>query len=238
MTAWSFGGGVQSVAIAALVKLGRLPMPDLIVISDTGREVESTWATCDLMRSRGFKIEVATHDLATVDLYSGNGDLLIPAYTTRDGAGMLPGFCSNEWKQRVVRRWLRARGVESCKLWLGISVDEAHRMKPSGVDWLEHVYPLIDEMVTRAECMRLISSVGWESPGKSRCWMCPYQSQGEWRSLSSGDLAKAEALDEAIRLKDPSVYIHRAKMPLGEAMKLENQQTSMFDVCDSGQCWT
>jgi hypothetical protein len=62
-TVWSFGGGVQSVAIAALVTLERLPMPDLIVIADTGREVGSTWITCDLMRARGFKIEVASHDL-------------------------------------------------------------------------------------------------------------------------------------------------------------------------------
>jgi hypothetical protein len=151
---------------------------------------------------------------------------------------MLPGFCSNEWKQRVVRRWLRERGVEMCDLWLGISVDEAHRMKPSGVDWLTHVYPLIDEMVTRAECMRLIGAAKMEVPPKSRCFMCPYQSGGEWRNLSPADMAKAVALDEEIRVRDPNVFLHRSKVPLAEAMKLDDQQASLFDVCDSGMCWT
>ncbi len=38
-----------------------------------------------LFARRGFNIEVASHSLATVDLYAKNGDLLIPAHTSRDG---------------------------------------------------------------------------------------------------------------------------------------------------------
>jgi hypothetical protein len=235
MIVWSFGGGVQSVALGALVASGRLPMPDLIVIADTGREVETTWATCALMRERGFAVEVASHDLATVDLYATNGDLLIPAYSR---GGILPGYCSNEWKQRVVRRWLRQRGVTDCDLWLGISTDEAHRQKPSGIDWMRHVYPLIDLLVSRAECRRLIAAQGWPQPEKSRCYMCPYQSRGEWLSLTPADRTRAEALDTEIRLRDGDVFVHRAGVPLAEALTLEEQQPQLFDGCDSGMCWT
>ena len=35
---WSFGGGVQSVAILVLVAEGKLPKPECVVMSDTGRE--------------------------------------------------------------------------------------------------------------------------------------------------------------------------------------------------------
>lgn len=41
---WSCGGGVQSVAIGALIVGGKLPMPDVAVIADTGRETGRTWA--------------------------------------------------------------------------------------------------------------------------------------------------------------------------------------------------
>lgn len=33
---WSYGGGTQSAAIAALIKLGELPMPDLFDGCDSG----------------------------------------------------------------------------------------------------------------------------------------------------------------------------------------------------------
>lgn len=39
----SYGGGVQTVAMVALVLQGRLPRPDMIVIADTSREKQSTW---------------------------------------------------------------------------------------------------------------------------------------------------------------------------------------------------
>lgn len=40
---WSYGGGVQSAAIGVLIREGVLPVPDLAVIADTGRERRSTW---------------------------------------------------------------------------------------------------------------------------------------------------------------------------------------------------
>jgi hypothetical protein len=232
---WSFGGGVQSVAIGALIAQGRLAMPDLIVIADTGREVETTWATCEKMRERGFNIQVAPHSLATVDLYALNGDLLIPAHSR---GGVLNSYCSNEWKQRPVRRWLRERGVTDCDLWLGISIDEADRQKPSGLLWMRHVYPLIDLLVSRSECRRLIAAQGWEQPEKSRCYMCPWQGRAEWNGLSPADRARAIRLDEEIREENADMFIHKSGLPLAEAFEFEANEPSLFDGCDSGHCYT
>lgn len=161
---WSYGGGKQSVAIAALIVQGKLPKPDLIVMADTGRERSSTWRYLNdwirpILSRHGMAVQIAPHSLSTVDLWRTKNDdgeskpmLLIPAFTTLTKSGevaKLPTYCSNEWKRRVVMRWLKARGIERAEMWLGISRDEAHRMKDSDVKWLSHRYPLIDLMMNR-----------------------------------------------------------------------------------------
>lgn len=241
MIVWSYGGGTQSAAIAAMVVRGDLPVPDLAVIADTGREVASTWTyLADVIApALPVAVEVASHDLARVDLYGGGGELLLPAFTTRNGRGRMPTYCATEWKRDVIRRWLRARGVTDCDLWLGISTDEAHRMKPSGRVWLRHVYPLIDARVSRAGCVALIESMGWPVPAKSRCWCCPHQGAREWQALrETPDWPAAVALDAAVRERDPEAWIHLACRPLPEAVAIADQQPPLFDGCDSGFCWT
>jgi hypothetical protein len=72
---WSYGGGVQTAAIAALVIQGKLPVPDVTVIADTGRERTTTWeylwdvVNPALMREVGIEVSIAGHSLSTVDLY-------------------------------------------------------------------------------------------------------------------------------------------------------------------------
>lgn len=248
--AWSFGGGVQSAAIAALIARGDLPRPDLAVIADTGREAETTWAylkqvVAPALSPLGVCIEIAEHSLATVDLYSANGTLLIPAYTGEAGGereGQLPGYCSVEWKRRVVRRWLRARNVRDCELWLGISLDEAGRAKGADVGWIEHRFPLIERHLRRADCLRLVAEAGWPAAPKSSCWMCPYRGPKEWAALTSGDRERASRFDAEIRERDPKVYLRRDLRPL-EAVEPApaGPDLPLFGEvahCDSGYCWT
>ena len=238
---WSYGGGVQTAAIAVLVHTGRLPKPDLVVMADTSREATATWEYLDnVMRPYladvGITVEVAPHSLATVDLYAKNGDLLIPAFTE---TGKLKTFCSNEWKQRVVHRFLRSRNIKQCDMWLGISTDEFHRAKDSRVNWIKHVYPLLTMIPTnRVECIQLVEKAGLPKPPRSSCWMCPHRSNTEWRSLSSSDWDKAVSLDKGIRERDRDcdVYLHRSARALDES-KLESDEVHL-DICDGGYCFT
>lgn len=242
MIVWSYGGGVQSVAIGVLIQRGELPTPDVAVIADTGREVKTTWEYLETtMRPflPSLKVErIATSDYATVDLYR-NEDLLIPAFTRQTGKlGRLPTFCSNEWKRRVIMRWLRAQGIAEAAMWLGISTDEIERMKPSDVKWLAHVYPLIELRPTnRRQCGELILRAGLPMPRKSRCWMCPHQNRGEWQNLTEGDKERALMLDKEIREKDKHAYLHYSGKPLADALN-EPELQMTFDGCDSGICWT
>lgn len=111
---WSYGGGVQSIAILVLIAQGKIPKPELAIMANTSRERSSTWRYLEqhakpLMEEIGLSFKVASHKLATVDLYGHNGDLLLPCFTQ---TGKLPTFCSDEWKKMVVRRALRQLGYE------------------------------------------------------------------------------------------------------------------------------
>lgn len=242
-TVWSYGGGTQTAAIAVLILQGRLPRPDLIVMADTGREVQATWDYLNtVVRPAGLDVRVIGQEWARWGLTFGQAhSLLVPAFTRQNsGVGQMHTFCSNEWKQRPIRRWLRAEGVTDCDTWLGISTNEMHRMKPSGLNWYRHVYPLIEMVPTnRAGCVSLVQGHGWPTPPKSRCWMCPMMSGLEWQQLKRDEphnFDRAVTLDAELRQSDPDVYLHRLGLPLDEAVEQTEQQPTLFDGCDSGYC--
>lgn len=248
----SYGGGTQSAAICVLVGQGRLPRPDRIVMADTSREASQTW---DYLREVinpylarfDLRVEIASHDLATVDLYGKNGDLLIPAYTQ---SGMLPGLCSTEWKKRVVSRYLRQEGYGPHKpvtMWMGISLDEIGRAKPSGVNWIEYAWPLLfDVTMRRDECKRLVIDAGLPEPPKSSCWMCPYRSDRQWAQLREhypSDFAQAAQLEQDIHAADSQggVWLTKHRQPLaGVTFTDATRDLPLFgqvEHCDSGFCW-
>lgn len=246
---WSSGGGVQSTAIAALIVAGKLPKPDLAVIADTERELSTTWAymeavTIPALKNVGVQLHrVKKSKYASVDLYGGadKKSLLIPAFTTHSGdIGKLPGFCSGEWKLRVVQRWANAEhGVEAATMWMGISTDEMGRASlPSGKWWKR--YPLIELNMSRADCFRVVEEAGWPEPPRSSCWMCPNHREDEWlwQSVAAPqDHRKAVVFDLEMRKKDPHAWLHPSAQPLGE-VKFDVANEVMFGKgCQTGLCF-
>jgi len=245
---WSYGGGTQTVAILVLIAQGKLPVPRLAIMADTGRERSSTWRYLEqhalpLMQQLGIEFHRAGHDLATVDLYAGTGDLLLPAFTT---TGKLPTFCSDKWKRLVVRRHLRQLGYGPTKPiveWLGMSLDEIHRMKQSDVQWIETRWPLVfDVPLRRVECETIIQRYGLPLPAKSACWACPHLSNDEWRDIRDhdpDDFDRAIRLDAEIRVADKhgGVFLHRDRVPLAHAdIDTQQPELPLFECANS--CWT
>ena len=244
---WSYGGGVQTAAIGVLIVQGKLPVPAAVVMADTGREDSATWnyltnVMAPYLAKVGVTVEIAPHSLSTVDLHSKSGDLLIPAFTS---TGKLPTYCSVEWKQRVVQRWLRSRDYgpkQPVRIWLGMSTDEASRAKDSPTAWASHHYPLLyDVPMNRAECVGIVRSAGLSDAPKSSCWMCPFRADKQWRDLRDNrpeDWAKAVAFDKAIREKDPDVFVHKSAVPLDQVDLGETgDQPDLFGSCDTGYCY-
>lgn len=243
---WSYGGGIQSAAIGVLVREGVLPVPDLAVIADTGRERRTTWQYLretmqPYLWPTGLVVQTAPHSLAGKwDLYAADGLTLMPAFTE---GGRLPTFCSGKWKGEVVRRWLRLQGVESCDLWIGFSLDEVRRVpRIDPKQWTRWQFPLIDRMINRAMCVRLIEAAGLPVPRKSRCYQCPHQNEEEWAETLADpvDGPLAVAVDEEVRANDPEgkgLYLHYSRVPLRLVGSGRGVATPPAP-CEGGFCWT
>lgn len=243
----SYGGGRQTIALCILVARGILPRPDRIICADTGREARSTWDYLDryvtpLLAPLGLAVERASHNLATVDLYGLNGDLLIPAFTA---TGKLPTFCSQEWKARVVQRHLRATGVGSdttVTSWIGFAHDERERIRGNyGEGVWRKSYPLVRLGLTTGDCLAIVRDHGWPEPLPSSCWMCPHRKNSQWRALRDGspsEWAAALELDDEIRAEDDrqAVYLHRTRVPLRLANIDTDDPPEVARQCSLGLC--
>jgi hypothetical protein len=236
----SYGGGVQTIAMCVLVAQGKLPRPDYIIAADTGREMPTTWEyardyAAPLLARVGLDLHIAPHDLATVDLYGKNGDLLMPMFTK---TGKLSTFCSGEWKARVVERYARTvLGVGNYTAWLGFSLDERRRIK--GREGKR--FPLIDMNLTRVDCLTIIESAGLPIPPKSRCFMCPHQHNAEWREVRARpDLwSVALEIDDEMREADErgAVYLHPDRVPLALANLDAEDRGEPSRQCGLGLCY-
>lgn len=250
---WSCGGGTQSAAIAALIVSGYLSKPDAAVIADTGREASATWRYYEgtlkpELAAVGVDLVRLPHSFEgdgwnTVDLYGGKGrdTVLMPMFTTAgEQVGQTSKFCSNEWKTRPVDRYLRSLGLTGGLIWIGFSIDEIHRMRaPNAKAAWNHAYPLVDRRVSRADCIAIVERMGWPTPPRSSCWMCPYRSDTEWRQLRDSDpedFTRAVELERDVQRIDPDLYLHRSAVTLDRA-NFGDAQTDLFE-CASGMCFT
>jgi hypothetical protein len=243
---WASGGGVQSAAIAALIVQGKL-RPDLAIIVDTEREQSTTWQYMDdVITPALHKVGVILHrvrksEFEHRDLYGGKDSniLLMPTFTTKSGTiGKKPNFCSSYWKREVIKRWVNSHGVKSIDTWLGISVDEMQRIQVEKSSKWANRYPLIEAKMNRSDCMSLVASMGWPSPPRSSCWMCPNHTQQEWREIRMRptDWIAAVSLEREVRKIDPHVFFHHDCVPLDEA-NLDEDNGVLFGHCDSGHCF-
>lgn len=223
-------------------------------MTDTGRERSSTWPFVNgfirpALASVGLELTIiksadfgASLDVVYIS-EKNEQTVLLPGYTTLAGGdGKLSPFCSGKWKRDVGERWMRSIGIERARNWIGISRDEARRIRAQHRGWLSLWYPLIFEVsMTRDMCLSLIREAGWGGQiPHSACYMCPNHSDAEWIDMKRNwpeDFAAACALEAEIRTKDEHFYLHPACISLAD-VDFEQQHT-MFPErgCTTG-CFT
>jgi hypothetical protein len=163
---------------------------------------------------------------------------------------MLAKHCSKEWKTRVIVREIRRilglapgqRGRETVEVWIGISREEAHRVKPSEVPWIANRWPLVDMALRRGHCVQWLQSHGYPVPPRSACVYCPYQSDDEFAGMKSNhvddDWSRAVAFDDAIRPGGISttgpLYVSRHRKALAE-IEFEDVPDLFGNECE-GMC--
>jgi hypothetical protein len=251
---WSCGGGTQSGAIATLIKLGKLPTPDYAFMIDTGRERASTWPFVDgFIRPALAEVGLELTIVKTADFtdhldafyknQQGELTILLPGFTNSNGQkGKLSPFCSGKWKRDVAERWMRSKGIQKARNWIGISRDEASRMRAQHRGWLQIWYPLIfDVPMTRPRCVELIRQQGWtDVVPHSACYMCSNQSDAEWLDMKVNhprDFVAACVFEQEIRRTDPNFYLHATLQPLSQ-VDFTGQHTMFGDLGCSTGCFT
>jgi len=244
LTYLSFGAGVQSTALLVCSNLGLhgVPRADVAIFADTGYEPQYVYDQLETMR-KWSKIPVETVN----DGRKGNPehDLAIPAFTidASGNRGIVRRICTTAWKVEPITRSVRrhlgykpgAVVKKKARAMLGISVDEAHRMKPSNHKWQTNTYPLVDARLRRSDCLKIVADAGLPAPERSACYFCPFHSAAEWKRLRDHhpkDWDKAVAYDSAIRNStraglDRPVFLHSQLVPLDQVV-LDRPEKNLF----------
>lgn len=249
MKVLNLGWGIQSFTLAVMVALGELEPIDAAIHADTTHERSATYVFAEKwtpwLIERGVKIVTVRGNPERLMAVTTN-KTDIPAHTlseSRNG-GLLTRQCTGTWKIAPIRRWLQKyRHDEHVEQWLGISLDEAERMKQSDVQYITHRWPLIEKRMSRNDCINWLQRHDLEVPVKSSCVFCPYHNRSAWWQMkreNGTDWQKAVEVDEAIRKARPpfDLFVHSDRIPLVEIRSpQDNGQMDMFSEECSGVCF-
>lgn len=254
----NLGAGVQSTTVYLMYLRGEIrPQIECAVFADTGEEPVNIYRHIEWMKSLDGGPPIVVRSIGSRlgdDLLHGQNSTnhrfaTIPAYTTAaEGvqSGMVQRQCTYEYKVRVIERFIRrellglAPGKRvpkevTVQQAYGISMDEAGRSirirdRLKDTPWIQPLFPLIDRMMTRADCYTWLHSFGVpHEVEKSACVFCPFKSNTEWRRMRDNDpaaWARAVEIDNALRCPgvvvnrglEQKLYVHRTCVPLERAV--------------------
>ena len=240
----SLGAGVQSSCMALMAAHGLIqPHPVAAIFADTQAEPASIYRWLDQLETM---IAQAPHPFPVHRVTRGDlAKALLTRKPTKDGrkttVSDIPFFtlsaagqqgqvpqraCTADYKIKPILRKARElggikRGQKTVGVvqWIGISLDEIQRMKPSREAWAESRWPLVEQRMKRHDCLRWMEANGYPKPPRSSCVFCPYHNDREWRRLKTEEPAefeKAVQFEKAGTNMSSTPYLHRSCRPLGE----------------------
>lgn len=265
----SLGAGVQSSTMALMAALGEIdPMPTAAIFADTQGEPRSVYDWLDWLESElPFPVHrVTAGDLAvdSLELITSKGGQLyaktyLPVFT-RDETGTIGKIrrrsCTADYKIEPIRKLQRQlgevkRGEKEIRVvsWIGISLDEATRMKPAHDPWVENRWPLIELRMHRRDCLDWMQAHGYPTPPRSACVYCPFHNDHEWRRLRDEEPdAFAAAVEFERRLQETKAasnnfrttpFLHRSLVTLDKvdlSTPEDRGQLNLFENECEGMC--
>ena len=278
LTVLSLGGGVQSSVMALMAGESLPPtgsggafgrMPDCAIFADTHWEPPSVYEHIEWLKDRlRFPLYVVDNgrnlreDVKALTNHSGSRRYIdIPVYLKgRDGQGDGIGKrqCTTNYRVKPIRTKIRellglrprqrVHAGTNVELWLGISADEAIRMRDSRDRWMTNRYPLIEAGMSRRDCADWWAARYDRPLERSACVACPFQSRQRWVETKRrwpGLFAEAVEIDARLRrglALDKTPYLHMLRMPLAEAvafdeaeLRAEGQADGFGNECE-GYC--
>lgn len=242
----SLGAGVQSSTMALMAAHGEItPMPDSAIFADTQAEPASVYRWLDWLETQlpfpVYRVTAGSLSAKALQMrvtkdgrkYSQTN---IPFYTLNaDGSSGKIRFrsCTADYKIKPILRTTqhiagikRGQKIIGVRQWIGISLDEAHRMKPSREPWVDNCWPLIDLRMRRSDCLRWMQSHGYPEPPRSACIFCPFHNNHEWRRLQKDEpdefsaAAEFERRLQNVKARSDNMgsrpFLHRSLKPLDQ----------------------
>ena len=243
----SLGAGAQSSTMALMAAHGEIkPMPRAAIFADTQGEPKKVYEWLDWLSPHlPFPvIRVSKGNLAEASLHIARSKKsgllymkrLIPAFVLNGSKkGMMGRTCTYDFKIDMIVResrklcdWKRGEKRNLVNMWIGISTDEAHRMKPSKNAFITNSWPLIDKGMSRSDCYSWMSSHGYPQPPRSACVFCPFHADDEWQRLKNEEpeeFEKAAQYEERLQgaaLRQEALsgipFLHESCNPLREVV--------------------
>lgn len=258
----SLGAGVQSSALFMLAVNRKIEPFHAAVFADTGWEPPSVYEQLrhlkEIGEQNGIEVRITTIGSIRDDTLayrrpgkttaSDKPFISIPVYASLDGKkSMMKRQCTSDYKilpiRRELRKIMREVKASSVEMLIGISTDEAHRMRDSGRKYIINSYPLIDLRWRRSDCEKYLKECGLKAV-KSACIGCPYKDDAAWAAMKRNnpeDFENAVEFDRAIRSSQRikgEIFLHKSCVPLDQVLFNEEKyvQLDMFGEECEGMC--
>ena len=183
----SYGGGVNSSALFFYILEKGLPL-DLVIFADTGEELDTTYQAVERLILRCKK-----DNIPFVTVKSDKGNLYEYYFKHKVIMSMMRRDCTGKFKISPIRKYLRVRYGKLKKfiMYIGITWDEAHRIKKSDVKYITNVYPFVDGHLTRGDNLNIIRENNFYAI-KSGCKGCMFNRRSSWVKMLIHDPVEYE----------------------------------------------
>ena len=243
----SLGAGVQSTVMALMAEQNYdgMPTPDLAIFADTGWEPPAVYRHLKWLEDQLSYpvIRVSAGNIRDNILSGVNPEgrqfIDMPVFVVKADGKNYVGTrqCTKLYKLKPIENYLRQRlGIEPRQLvpkeqqvdmWLGLSIDEAARVKPNRQTWITSYYPLLDREMSRVQLYQWFKEryPDRDLP-KSACIGCPYHTDKMWVEMKQND---PESFQDAVHVEwamqnvpqsrgslTGTAYLHHSHIPLDQ----------------------
>ena len=265
----SLGAGVQSSTLALMIEKGEIPMVDAAIFADVGAEPKKVIKWLDFLKKKvSFPVYIVQwrnlkQDI--IDASKGEYKSFSAPFFTQNiitgKKGMIRRMCTTDYKIKPVTKKIRellgykkgerVKKETKVELLMGISIDEVQRMKTNKLKYITNIYPLIDNKLTRNECIKWMNNNNYPTPPRSACTFCPFHSNKEWIEVKKDkdEWNEVIKIDNLIRsnirfnksagsekLKD-KLFLHRDLKPINEIdFNKKTDQLDLFNNECEGMC--
>ena len=265
----SLGAGVQSSTLALMIEKGEIPMVDAAIFADVGAEPKKVIKWLDFLKKKvSFPVYIVQWRNLKQDIIDAskgeNKSFSAPFFTQNiitGKKGMIRRMCTTDYKIKPVTKKIRellgykkgerVKKETKVELLMGISIDEVQRMKTNKLKYITNIYPLIDNKLTRNDCIKWMNNNNYPTPPRSACTFCPFHSNKEWIEVKKDkdEWNEVIKIDNLIRsnirfnksagsekLKD-KLFLHRDLKPINEIdFNKKTDQLDLFNNECEGMC--